>query len=71
MMWLCRASADAIPRLAYELRQDSLLLCFDEFQVLDIADAMVIRRLFALLWDLGTVTAYVCVVYVSACVYGF
>lgn len=49
------ASADPIPPLAHELRKEALLICFDEFQVLDIASAMTIRRLFSYLWDMGVV----------------
>ncbi len=46
---------DAISALAKSIRETTLLLCFDEFHITDIADAMILGRLFTKLFDLGLV----------------
>ncbi len=46
---------DPIPRLAREIVATSWLLCFDELQVTDIADAMILGRLFEGLFADGAV----------------
>ncbi len=47
--------ADPLLLLAKKIRTESLLLCFDEFQVTDITDAMLLARLFTHLIDQGVV----------------
>ncbi|KAJ0409461.1 hypothetical protein P43SY_002351 [Pythium insidiosum] len=46
---------DPIPFIADDLLQNSWLLCFDEFQVTDVADALILRRLFSALLERGFV----------------
>jgi len=50
-----KRSMDAISALAKRIRDSALLLCFDEFHVTDIADAMILGRLFSKLFELGVV----------------
>jgi cell division protein ZapE len=46
---------DPIPPLADSIATDAALLCFDEFQVNDIADALILGRLFQALFDRNVV----------------
>jgi cell division protein ZapE len=49
------ADGDVIALTAESIFDQAWLLCFDEFHVTDIADAMILGRLFSKLFDLGTV----------------
>lgn len=46
---------DFIKPVADIITESSWLLCFDEFQVTDIADAMILKRLFTHLFDNGVI----------------
>jgi len=49
------ADGDVIALTAQSIFDEAWLLCFDEFHVTDIADAMILGRLFSKLFELGTV----------------
>jgi cell division protein ZapE len=53
--WRRANEGDPIPALAAAIAESSWLLCFDEFQVTNIADAMLLGRLFEALFERGVV----------------
>lgn len=60
------SGGDPIAPVARDLAKEAYVLCFDEFQVTDIADAMILRRLLEGLMNHGVV----CVI-TSKCVSRF
>jgi len=49
--WRKTGDGDPIGPVAKDISRRAILLCFDEFHVTDIADAMILSRLFKALWD--------------------
>ena len=49
------SESEAIEIIAEQLSSEAYLLCFDEFQVTDIADALMLTKLFNILWTNGTI----------------
>jgi cell division protein ZapE len=47
--------SDPIPPLADSIAAEAALLCFDEFQVNDIADALILGRLFEAMFERGVI----------------
>jgi len=53
--WREGDGGDPIAPLSQRISESATLLCFDEFHVTDIADAMILGRLFEALYQAGTV----------------
>jgi cell division protein ZapE len=53
--WRQQNKSDTITALAKKIRASTLLLCLDEFHVTDIADAMILERLFSKLFESGLI----------------
>ena len=49
------SSGDPLPTVVKRILENGKLICFDEFQVTDVADALILRRLFTSLLEDGAV----------------
>jgi predicted ATPase len=50
-----RPNGDLITPVVHEILKQGRLLCLDEFQVTDVADALILQRLFEGLWSQGCI----------------
>lgn len=48
-------ASDLVAQVADEMMEEAWLLCFDEFQVTHISDAIIMKRLFSILFERGAV----------------
>ncbi|MBS3955778.1 MAG: AFG1 family ATPase [Methylomicrobium sp.] len=53
--WRIDKKTDVLTALAHEINKNTRLLCFDEFHVIDVVNAVILDRLFSQLYRLGTV----------------
>ena len=51
-------AGDAVEQVAHSLAKDILLLCFDEFEVTDVTDAMILSKLFGTMIEEGVVLVF-------------
>ncbi len=51
-------------QVADTMSKNTWLLCFDEFQVVDVADAYNMHRVFSHLWQAGTVVVPYIYIYI-------
>ncbi len=50
-----KIEGDPLPAVIDDIINDGLIICFDEFQVTDVADALILRRLFTGLLERGAI----------------
>merc|ERR1719221_447814 len=50
-----KSANDLVAQVAREMLSEGWLLCFDEFQVTHISDAIIMKRLFSFLFEQGAV----------------
>merc|ERR1719221_2393221 len=50
-----KSANDLVEQVAAEMMSEAWLLCFDEFQVTHISDAIILKRIFSVLFERGAV----------------
>eukprot|EP00928_Gymnodinium_smaydae_P093890 TRINITY_DN7824_c0_g1_i1.p1 TRINITY_DN7824_c0_g1~~TRINITY_DN7824_c0_g1_i1.p1 ORF type:complete len:598 (-),score=159.47 TRINITY_DN7824_c0_g1_i1:42-1784(-) len=50
-----KTADDLVEQVALDMINEAWLLCFDEFQVTHISDAIILKRIFSVLWERGAV----------------
>jgi len=50
-----KSADDLVEQVAADMMSEAWLLCFDEFQVTHISDAIIMKRIFSVLFELGAV----------------